>query len=321
MRHSDDWLDELDGGRARGRPLSPGDAFGDLAGAVASGLGERIREQPGTFAGIVTFVAIFALVGSNALFHQPHSHTNAFYSTRDHAAPVLTPEETAAVVKRGIIAARQKAEDEQVSVDGLLAGTGPSAEPIPAGTPNPAAADPTVLGVQATLKQLRLYDGAVDGLMGSRTRQAIIAYQAALKLKPTGEIDAELLSHLRSVPPAPAIAAVTDSAVQLPDGDVVASIRPTPRPDPADVIDAQPEIAAAPKPRPADAASPEAVEMIRTVQAALRQFNRPDLDIDGKLGPKTREAITEFQDIVQLPKTGDVDARLLKALRDKELIN
>jgi localization factor PodJL len=58
-----------------------------------------------------------------------------------------------------------------------------------------AQADP-VRSVQADLARLGFNPGPVDGQMGSRTRSAILAYQRANGLSPTGRIDDALLSSL-----------------------------------------------------------------------------------------------------------------------------
>jgi N-acetylmuramoyl-L-alanine amidase len=51
-------------------------------------------------------------------------------------------------------------------------------------------------GLQARLRHLGLYTGEVDGELGSRTRDAILAYQRAYGLSDTGEFDDETKSHL-----------------------------------------------------------------------------------------------------------------------------
>lgn len=201
-----------------------------LVSELTATLGETLRERPGTFAAMVTFVALFGFVASNALWHQPNSHENAFYSMRDTVAAPRSAiaNETAGVARK-------------------------ASNPVPQPLPAPAVADPTVMGVQATLRDLRLYDGAVDGLMGSKTRQAIAAYQGILRMPQTGDISEQLLANLRAVPARrvrdadaasaaegqfePAAETVTAGT----DGGIVASIRPSPRPT-MDEIAAQPAV-------------------------------------------------------------------------------
>jgi hypothetical protein len=51
-------------------------------------------------------------------------------------------------------------------------------------------------GLQARLQHLGFYAGEIDGELGSRTRDAILAYQRAYDLSDTGEFDDETKSHL-----------------------------------------------------------------------------------------------------------------------------
>lgn len=300
MRRSDELLDDWQDRSGMRRRYGAGDALGDIAGTF----GEQLKERPGTFAGIVTFIALFAFVGANALWHQPYSHTNAFYSTRDHAGaqPMAAVSEKA--VRTGKIPAAKTSGEMQ--------------------TVTRPVADPTVLGVQATLRDLRLYEGEVDGLMGTRTRQAIQAYQTILRMPATGEINEQLLAQLRSTPHGDAAGteiagAESDGTLDengivpaLPEGDVVASIVPTPRPQ----LDAEIGMIA-----PQPEARPEGSDEIRRLQAGLRQFGNADLEIDGRMGAKTRQAIAEFQEIFRLNVTGEADAALFKEMRRQGFIN
>jgi peptidoglycan hydrolase-like protein with peptidoglycan-binding domain len=292
-----------------------------MLGDVTETLGDRLRERPGTFAAMVTFVALFGFVGANAMWHQPHSHTNTFYSTRDHVA--ARADEAASVTRTGTlpgdkIAAKprnQKAGSGDIAAQKLAASD--------EGAPKPGA-DPTVLGVQATLRDLRLYTGAVDGVMGSRTRQAILAYQAILRLPATGEIDETLLSHLRSVPPVSRNEPVqtADAAPVANDGDIVASIRPTPRPNINELaIDDAPQPMPKARPQGAAQADGEGDDRIKLLQAGLKQFGNPEMEIDGRIGSRTRKAIAEFQEVFRLPVTGEPDAAVFEEMRRQGFIN
>jgi TPR repeat protein len=56
----------------------------------------------------------------------------------------------------------------------------------------------TVVFVQQALNQLGYAPGPVDGVAGSRTRQALTDYQRKSGIRPTGEIGAESLTRLRN---------------------------------------------------------------------------------------------------------------------------
>jgi localization factor PodJL len=50
--------------------------------------------------------------------------------------------------------------------------------------------------VQRSLKERGYYQGAVDGIMGARTRAAIAAFQRDANMEPTGRLDAATLTQL-----------------------------------------------------------------------------------------------------------------------------
>jgi peptidoglycan hydrolase-like protein with peptidoglycan-binding domain len=265
---------------------------GLMDGTIAL-ISETLRERPGTFAAMVTFVALFGFVASNALWHQPNSHENAFYSTRDSLGAPAGPSALQPVSQTG------------------------NANPMP--LPE-VAADPTVMGVQTTLRDLRLYQGEIDGLMGSQTRQAIAAYQSILRIPQTGEVSEQLLANLRAVPvrrvsdQEVASAADIETVVSEPaDGDIVASIRPSPRPTDGNIA-AQPAVTG-------DTLAENGDATIMQIQAGLRQYLNVELVADGQMGAKTRKAIEDFQNIVRLPVTGKVDDAFLDKMRDEGLIN
>ncbi|MGL4405489.1 MAG: hypothetical protein ACRCT6_06995, partial [Notoacmeibacter sp.] len=97
-----------------------------LMDGLTATIGETLRERPGTFAAMVTFVALFGFVASNALWHQPNTHENAFYSTRDSVKAPANPVSTS------------------------VAKAAKNTNPLP--LPQAPVADPTIMGVQATLR-------------------------------------------------------------------------------------------------------------------------------------------------------------------------
>jgi peptidoglycan hydrolase-like protein with peptidoglycan-binding domain len=270
---------------------------GLMDGMIAT-VSETLRERPGTFAAMVTFVALFGFVASNALWHQPNSHESAFYSTRDNmAAPIAAGDDAPVRANR-------------------------TSNPMPLPEPDASAAvaDPTVMGVQATLRDLRLYQGEVDGVMGSRTRQAIATYQGILRMPQTGEVSEQLLANLRAVPArrtSDTELAGNEEAqtgqIAPANGDIVASIRPSPRPKTGNIA-AQPVAGS-------DALAENGDPIIMQVQAGLRQYLNIELVADGQMGSKTRKAIEDFQNIVRLPVTGKMTDEVLEKMRNEGLIN
>lgn len=76
-----------------------------------------------------------------------------------------------------------------------------TAQPQTAVAPVPAAVDPAtqVAGVQTMLNKLGYDVGPVDGVLASRTKDAIVRFQKRSGLKPTGEITDELVLALKEL--------------------------------------------------------------------------------------------------------------------------
>ena len=64
--------------------------------------------------------------------------------------------------------------------------------------PDPATEGMTAYELQERLTRLGYKPGAVDGLIGAKTIDALKKYQADNKLPPTGNIDAETIRKLRT---------------------------------------------------------------------------------------------------------------------------
>jgi peptidoglycan hydrolase-like protein with peptidoglycan-binding domain len=160
--------------------------------------------------------------------------------------------------------------------------------------PPPPQGDPTTKAVQAVLKELNLYHGTVDGLSGPNTRRAIEAYQKTVGLPVTGIIDDSLLIQL--------------------DTNTTAGIKPEPRP--ADIAVAAEE----PSPERFKGEDSTAADRVRQIQAGLREFGNKDIEVDGRLGSRTRSAIKEFQALFGLKKTGEPDEAVYAKMKKERHI-
>lgn len=167
-----------------------------------------------------------------------------------------------------------------------------AAPPPPAASRLPA--DPTVQQVQDILGDLNLYTGSVDGIAGPQTKKAIADYQKLVGLDPSGEIDQSLLDEL-----------MARRAPQKTDEGLPPA--PAPRPSRGDTVAA----VAAQQPR----------EDVLKIQAGLKAFGHDGIEIDGKLGMKTKTAIREFQSLFGLPVTGEPDEKLIVKMRQIGLTN
>lgn len=74
-----------------------------------------------------------------------------------------------------------------------------------------------VIELQETLRDLGLYDGAIDGVYGPRTREAVLEFQRLQHLPANGVVDAEVWAHLLTIgEPAPLEASRTPK----PEGNI-----------------------------------------------------------------------------------------------------
>ena len=142
-----------------------------------------------------------------------------------------------------------------------------------------AAASPTrafVALVQDKLLRSGHDPGPVDGMIGSASRAAIRAFQAARQIPITGEISEELLREL----------------------DTASLERTAPPPTPESSVAAAPTRA-----------------LVARVQVELGRMGYDPGPVDGMMGPKTRAAIRAFQTAKDSPVTGEVSDELLRELK------
>lgn len=230
--------------------------------------GAMIARNPVAVGGCTAFLVSFCFVSANALWYQPQSHPSALLPTR--ALEFTSPE----------------------PAEALPAFRGPVRPPVPekkVEAPAPTTiADPVVAEVQEILRDLRLYDGPVDGIPGSRTRDAIRNYQRVVGLEQNGAMDETLLSHLG----ARSAAAAAPVPLPRPEPGATASIVPAP------------------------AAQADGDTTVSRIQSGLRAFGNRHIEIDGIAGAQTTAAIREFQALFGLAETGNPDAAVLTKMQE-----
>jgi len=258
---------------------------------AASAAGFAISRNPVLVGGTTAFLVTAFYVSANALWYQPYFHTGAFVATRQVAQPAPAMQETRPVERSSvpvrsvpvteIVPQPAAAEPEAVQNDTMRT----DAIPAPSG-------DERLRSVQEALAQLGLYAGEVDGLNGPKTRAAVENYQRIAGLEPSGEVDTAMLKRLD-----------------------LASVQQMPVPRPADRPAKESD---APKVQTAAvAAQPDIVR----IQAGLRAFGNQGIELDGKIGTRTREALKEFQSLFGLPVTGEPDAEVMAKMREIGLTN
>lgn len=145
-----------------------------------------------------------------------------------------------------------------------------------------------VRDIQQRLSELGYEPGPVDGVMGARTRDSILAFQRDMGLQADGVADTGLLAVLQEVRESPR----------------VASPSPAPAPAPAPAP-SQPSVSAAPPPP----------NVIRNIQQSLSVLGYAPGPADGVMGGRTRASIRAFQQDHGLPVDGEPDLELLTQLR------
>lgn len=281
--------------RASARSPEPDYGWQDLALETVASVGRTIARNPVAVGGTTAFLVTLFYVSANAVWYQPHAHATPLFATRDFSAyrqPVIDT-------------ARFGERESRIIIREDKASAKP-AKPAPA----LVQGDPDLARVQGVLASLKLYDGAVDGLDGPRTRDALKAYQRIVGHPETGKVTPQLLAQIDGLSGNKA----EPVKVSANPADVIPLPRPAPRKETLTV--------SLPAPGAETTASiPAPSPMVEKVQAGLRSFGHDHIEIDGRIGGKTRSAIKEFQALFGLPETGEADAPLVAKMKEIGLVN
>jgi peptidoglycan hydrolase-like protein with peptidoglycan-binding domain len=233
----------------------------------AQALGSFMSQNPALVGGSTAFLIALAFVSANALWYQPHAHTAPLFSTRSFDSFAV---------------ARHQQGDEPETTIRLERPQVPLPEARPAGISTVATVgDKQLQSVQAVLKQLGYYEGAVDGLAGPNTSAAISTYQKKMGLNVSGRVDDKLLKEL-------GIADITGSIEQV---------------------------------EPSEQAQVDSPNRLVKIQAGLKAFGNSGIDTDGQMGARTRAGIKEFQALFGLEQTGEPDEAVYRKMRAEGLID
>jgi len=223
--------------------------------------------------GMLVFTLVSALIVSNALFFQEAQHPAPLFATRD--APAVPARQPSGVDPIGSQIANVPLRG------GEAVGSIPPGSEASSGDTGIAAlvdADATLVAdLQRHLAAAGYYDGAIDGIYGSRTRTAIGAYQTSAGLAADGLPSEALLASLRS----------DRSGQPMP---------PVPMP--------APERTAATSP------------VVMQVQTALNTIGYGPLNADGRLGQETADAILRFELEYGMDLTGQPNDAVVGKLID-----
>jgi len=155
---------------------------------------------------------------------------------------------------------------------------------------------PRVEEIQKILKDAHFDPGSTDGAMGSRTRQAIREFQKEKGLLPNGKVDAKTWLELNREKEGLKKEATTQP--------LVFSSEKYPRD-----VRSEAEITRIREPQGKVANAKLPQDRKKQIQIALQKADFYEGKIDGKIGPKTKEAIKAFQKAKGLKIDGDVGAQ------------
>ena len=157
--------------------------------------------------------------------------------------------------------------------------------------------DPVIEDAQRELLALGVYKGAIDGVAGIRTKQAIATYQQMNGLPATGEATADLVNHMKFAHKVQAASQFTGSTAP---------------------ITARLPVAASALPDDKALAAAKAQNLnVKKVQVALVSLGYDITKTDGTESAETRAAILKYEMDNGLDMSGKVDSGLLDALKVK----
>ncbi|MCB1489474.1 MAG: peptidoglycan-binding protein, partial [Bauldia sp.] len=259
---------------------------------VIGRLVDHVADNPAMSSGLAVMALTIAAVVSNAMFLQKSRHPEPLFMTRPAAVAAMDPAPETVVPDP-----RPRAE-MQAPAAGLDEVANMIEEPVPVPAPAPAQAAPeqpapetaVIAQLQEKLAERGLYDGKVDGISGSRTRAAIVAYQKAEGLAVTGEPTTDVLDHINTASVAKAAPAPQPVEAKVPDVPVQAAAEPLP----------VKTVAATSSVEPDDDAVASAIEIATrnryvAVQRALNKMGYGPMPEDGLPGDEVANAVRRFE--------------------------
>lgn len=247
-----------------------------------SNVARVVLTNPGTSTATVLFGLAFALVSSNAMFSQSEEHPSPIWKTQDKISTQSTSTSSGPEKQVASKVITHRVLTQSISLKNI---------PVPTANPTKlrtvAAQSSLVREVQASLADVGIYKGKVDGIYGDETKKAIQMFQEQAGVIPDGEASYSLLAGIKS---AFAVAQIQD------------------------------------KNRTASAELPTMIVLdhstVSRVQTGLKEiYGDQEISVDGIFGNQTREALKRFQKRFKLPTTGELDQNTLDKLRDAGVVN
>ncbi|MEN9896159.1 MAG: hypothetical protein RIR97_2011, partial [Pseudomonadota bacterium] len=154
-----------------------------LALHLSRATGRALAARPSLFGGMGAFAVVFSFVSANALWYQP-----------PHPAPIFDTRAAYPSTAAGVDA---KGDRGEVTTFRIERQKNPN-DDVQAAAAFPASSDmyDRIVQIQQQLANLGLYDGSVDGRMGSMTTQAIVVFQDRQGMTKDGLPSQDLLTRL-----------------------------------------------------------------------------------------------------------------------------
>ena len=249
-------------------------------------IGRVIINNPSTAASVTVFTLGFAIISGNAIYGQDVQHTASLQHSQK---AVKTAVKSIKVTKVSFT----ENPSTLTTLDSLTNIPVPTSSPIR--KRSGAIHSSLVREVQSALAGIGLYEGKVDGIYGSATRESIIAYQERAGILPDGEASYGLLTNVKSA------LAISD-------------LRSTSENSNASYV--KPERVKQPSLMVFD------TDTVAKIQTGLREnFAEEAISVDGLIGQQTRSAIQRFQARFKLQASGELNEETVQKLVSLGIIN
>lgn len=272
------------------------------AGGLPFRLATALMRNPAVAAGAIACgIGVVAIV-VNAIAYQPVRHPSPLFATRELApvgvVPVTTTKITLPPTDQPDVAAAEPVQNpiEQAIATNSVPAPRPRPAEVPVVTP-PTAGTATQLAerVQQGLKDRGLYTGAVDGIPGPATAEAIKTFERSQGLAPTGEVSERIVQLIRADKtrqPVVAVPVKPVAATQL------QPVQPMPQAQPV----------------PPEPLTATVEGRLQRVQKALNVAGYGPVRTDGRFDAATSAAIRQFESEHAMPPTGQMTTRLIQEL-------
>lgn len=306
-------------------------------GIVARALDATLRNPMMAAGTVISGLAIIIIV-TNALSNQPMHHPSPLFNTRASTAalppvPAATPQSMPPVAASATqippqpvaqVAAVQipqqqtqpAAVTQATAAAPVVQQIAPPVQPAPLAPPvqttastsaaplTPAGPSPQVIErIQRELHDRGFYTGAVDGIAGPATSEAVRAFEQRLGVTQNGEANEHVLQLLHTA---------RGRTIRMPVA-VAAKPAPVAQPQPQPVVQ-RAAMQPMPSPVPPEPLTASEEGKIQKIQRGLNRAGYGMVRTDGRMDEGTVAAIKRFEIEHGMPVTGRVSDRILGAL-------